>query len=29
LSGRLLHGQFGLIILLTALVTLHIVTGDD
>lgn len=27
--GRLLHGQFGLVILLAALVTLHIVTGDD
>ena len=27
--GRLLHGQFGLVILLTSLVTLHIVIGDD
>jgi hypothetical protein len=27
--GRLLHGQFGLVILLAALVALHIVTGDD
>ena len=27
--GRLLHGQFGLVILLTALVILHIVIGDD
>lgn len=27
--GRLLHGQFGLVILLAALVTLHIVIGDD
>ena len=29
LFGRLLHGQFGLVILLAALVTLHIVVGDD
>ncbi|KAF6245210.1 hypothetical protein [Nitrosopumilus sp. b2] len=27
--GRLLHGQFGLVILLAALVALHIVVGDD
>ena len=27
--GRLLHGQFGLVILLAALVALHIITGDD
>lgn len=27
--GRLLHGQFGLVILLAMLVALHIVTGDD
>ncbi|MCH9658466.1 hypothetical protein K0U27_07200 [archaeon] len=27
--GRLLHGQFGLVILLVALVVLHIVVGDD
>ena len=27
--GKLLHGQFGLVILLTALVVLHIVVGDD
>lgn len=27
--GRLLHGQFGLVILLAALVALHIVAGDD
>lgn len=27
--GRLLHGQFGLVILLTVLVVLHIVIGDD
>ena len=27
--GRLLHGQFGLVILLAALVVLHIVIGDD
>jgi len=27
--GRLLHGQFGLVILLAALVILHILTGDD
>ena len=27
--GRLLHGQFGLVILLVALVALHTVTGDD
>lgn len=27
--GRLLHGQFGLVILLVALVTLHLVVGDD
>ena len=26
--GRLLHGQFGLVILLAALVVLHILTGD-
>ena len=27
--GKLLHGQFGLVILLAALVVLHIVVGDD
>ena len=27
--GRLLHGQFGLVILLAALVILHLVVGDD
>lgn len=27
--GKLLHGQFGLVILLASLVTLHIVVGDD
>ena len=27
--NRLLHGQFGLVLLLAALVILHIVTGDD
>jgi len=27
--GKLLHGQFGLVILLAALVILHIVVGDD
>ena len=27
--GKLLHGQFGLVILLAALVVLHIVIGDD
>lgn len=27
--GRLLHSQFGLVILLVMLVALHIVTGDD
>ena len=27
--GKLLHGQFGLVILLAALVTLHIIVGDD
>ena len=27
--GKLLHGQFGLVILLAALVTLQIVVGDD
>jgi len=27
--GKLLHGQFGLVILLTALVVLHIIIGDD
>ena len=27
--GRLLHGQFGLVILLASLVVLHIVVGDD
>jgi hypothetical protein len=29
LFGKLLHGQFGLVILLASLVTLHIVVGDD
>ena len=29
LFGKLLHGQFGLVILLAALVVLHIVIGDD
>jgi len=27
--GKLLHGQFGLVILLASLVVLHIVVGDD
>ena len=27
--NRLLHGQFGLVLLLIALITLHILTGDD
>ena len=27
--NRLLHGQFGLVILLVALVVLHVLTGDD
>ena len=27
--NRLLHGQFGLVILLIALVVLHVLTGDD
>ena len=27
--GRLLHGQFGLVILLVVLVVLHIILGDD
>ena len=27
--NRLLHGQFGLLLLLIALITLHILTGDD
>ena len=27
--GKLLHGQFGLVILLAALVILHIIIGDD
>ena len=27
--GKLLHGQFGLVILLAALVVLHIIIGDD
>jgi len=26
---RLLHGQFGLLLLLIALITLHVLTGDD
>ena len=29
LFGKLLHGQFGLVILLASLVTLHIIVGDD
>ncbi len=29
LFGKLLHGQFGLVMLLASLVTLHIVVGDD
>ena len=27
--NRLLHGQFGLLLLLIALITLHVLTGDD
>ncbi len=27
--GRLLHGQFGLVILLAALITLHVLSADD
>jgi len=27
--NRLLHGQFGLLLLLIALIVLHVLTGDD
>jgi surface polysaccharide O-acyltransferase-like enzyme len=29
LFNRLLHGQFGLLILLIALIVLHVLTADD